>query len=584
MAADIQTYALTKVQDEEEILINYKPWASVEKWVKYRFSAWSTFKSWFVMTIVVLFFGFGGPGYTLKSIMQLIAAPSETEFTTGVATGTATAIGTTAIGTVGGVSSAAATQAMNIFFLQLLGVLFAGALGLIGLRYTLEPTHIKLSRKGIGLEWHRGLFSYGARVPWEKLKYIQVSWPPDKTSPQDCLILLKTADDSTAFKMRFGAIGSVEERQKMLRGIERWGGQVGRDPQLLEMLTPPQDHSYTELWLQALSAPPKRERLTPLHEGAELQEGGYRVAGQLGVGGQGTAYLAYTHENDDVVLKEFILPVYVDINVRRQSLDKMQHEAAMLRRLDNPRIVRLLDFFVEDHRGYLVLERIDGLSLRAMVEQGTRFTQQEVISLASQMCEALSYLHGLSPPVVHRDFTPDNLILGKDDLLKVVDFNVAQQTEATTTGTVVGKHCYISPEQFRGKPTVQSDIYSMGASLYYLLTGEDPDPITSSHPIKKVPEILPSLDAIVAKATTLDAKKRYLTIEELMKDLSAVSTVPESEPSITLAANQPAYEDETDEPDETDSASSSVLHVGKSEALLVEALRSEVKDEKVEQA
>lgn len=504
--SDLETYALTKVEDEDDILVNYRPWASVEKWVKYRFSAWSTFKSWFVMTIVVLFFGFGGPGFVLKSIVGLIAGPAET-------------IGTVA--TVGSAATVATASAMNLFFLQLLAGLFAGCLGIIGLRYALEPTHLRLGRKGIGLEWRRGIFSYGARVPWERLKYLQVWWPPDKTSPSDCLILLKT-DSDTPFKLRFGAINSLEERQKLLRGIERWGGQVGRDPQLLEMLTPAQDHSYTELWLQALSAPPKRERLTPLPEGAELQEGGYRVAGQLGVGGQGTAYLAYTHENNDVVLKEFILPVYVDINVRRQSLDKMQHEAAMLRRLDNPRIVRLLDFFVEDHRGYLVLERIDGLSLRRMVEEGERFTQQEVISLAVQMCESLSYLHGLSPPVVHRDFTPDNLILGKDGLLKVVDFNVAQQTEATTTGTVVGKHCYISPEQFRGKPTPQSDIYSMGATLHYLLTNEDPDPITSSHPAKINPEILPALDAIVARATTLDAKKRYANIEELMRDLHAL--------------------------------------------------------------
>lgn len=552
--ADIQTYAISRVNDEEEILVNYKPWASVEKWVKYRFSAWSTFKSWFVMTIVVLFFGFGGPGFVLKSIIGFITEqPSETLVATGITVGAATA---------SGAASAMSAQTINIFFLQLLGVLFTGVLGVISLRYALEPTHIRISRQGIGLEWRRGLMSYGARVPWEKLKYVQVWWPPDKTSPQDCLILLKT-ENETPFKIRYGAINSVEERQKLMRGIERWGGQVARDPQLLEMLTPAQDHSYTELWLQALSAPPKRERLTPLPEGAQLQEGGYRVAGQLGVGGQGTAYLAYTHENNDVVLKEFILPVYVDINVRRQSLDKMQHEAAMLRRLDNPRIVRLLDFFVEDHRGYLVLERIDGLSLRRMVEEGKRFTQQEVISLASQMCKALSYLHGLSPPVVHRDFTPDNLILGKDGLLKVVDFNVAQQTEATTTGTVVGKHCYISPEQFRGKPNIQSDIYSMGATLYYLLTNEDPDPITSSHPTKKVPEVIPALDAIVAKATSLDTKKRYANIEELERDILEVSS--------SRGTQIQSSETKNSEPPDAEPPASTIL---------VEAANLEVVDEK----
>src|SRR5262249_18389601 len=152
-----------------------------------------------------------------------------------------------------------------------------------------------------------------------------------------------------------------------------------------------------------------RERLTPLTEGAVLKDNRYRIDGQLGVGGQGTAYLAQElGANRSVVLKEFILPVYVDINVRRQALEKMQNEAAILKRLDNERVVRLIDFFVEDHRGYLVLERIDGYSLRKTIEQRGRMDEKEVRQLAMQMCETLSYLHGLTPPVVHRDFTPDN--------------------------------------------------------------------------------------------------------------------------------------------------------------------------------
>lgn len=219
------------------------------------------------------------------------------------------------------------------------------------------------------------------------------------------------------------------------------------------------------------------------------------------------------------MLKEFILPVYVDVNVRRQALESMQHEAAMLKRMDSPRVVKLIEFFVEDHRGYLVLERIDGLSLRRVVEAEGRMSEERVRELAAQMCSILTYLHSLSPPVVHRDFTPDNLILGKDGILKLVDFNVAQQTESTATGTVVGKHAYLPPEQFRGRPTPQSDIYAMGATLVYLLIGEDPEPITCSHPILQREEISPELDQIVARATALDTTKRYATIENMALDL-----------------------------------------------------------------
>ncbi|MBI4533883.1 MAG: protein kinase, partial [Candidatus Melainabacteria bacterium] len=130
----------------------------------------------------------------------------------------------------------------------------------------------------------------------------------------------------------------------------------------------------------------------------------------------------------------------------------------------------------------------------------------------------------LVPPVVHRDFTPDNLILGADGVLKLVDFNVAHQSESTATGTVVGKHAYIPPEQFRGKPSTQSDIYALGATVFYLLTGEDPEPISTSYPLLHSNEVSPALNEIVACATNIDTKVRYKTIEDLKAALVSPDT------------------------------------------------------------
>ena len=129
--------------------------------------------------------------------------------------------------------------------------------------------------------------------------------------------------------------------------------------------------------------------------------------------------------------------------------------------------------------------------------------------------------------VVHRDFTPDNLILRKDGLLKLIDFNVARQIESTATGSVVGKPAYLPPEQFRGEPCAQSDIYALGASLHYLLTGQDPEPITASHPRTLRPEISIGLDEFVARATASDLSKRYASAETLLIDLrSLIDGVP----------------------------------------------------------
>ncbi|RTL45092.1 MAG: serine/threonine protein kinase [Candidatus Melainabacteria bacterium] len=492
-----------------ELVISYRPYASMEKWIKYRFSAFSSVKALFTIGLVMLFFGFGGPQLILEQITNIMNS-----------------------GASSSAIMAGAGQTPNptdSFILPGLFLTFLGIYLIALARYLSHPTHISVSKAGICMEWHRWNYSNGLMMPWSKVERVDLAWPPDKTSPQDSIIRFKELStaingsnqpESYPIKLKLGSIATSEDRHKMLKAIEYWGADVPRDPQLIDVLTPAQDDSYTELWLQALSAPPKRERLTPISEGALLLDGKYSVVGQLGVGGQGTAYLARrVSDNAEVVLKEFILPVYVDVNVRRQALESMQHEAAMLKRLDSPQVVKLIEFFVEDHRGYLVLERIDGLSLRRIVEQEGRMSEERVRDLAAQMCSILQYLHSLSPPVVHRDFTPDNLILNKDGILKLVDFNVAQQTESTATGTVVGKHAYLPPEQFRGRPTPQSDIYAMGATLVYLLLGEDPEPITCSHPINVRDDVSPELDQIIARATALDTAKRYAIIEDLDKDL-----------------------------------------------------------------
>jgi serine/threonine protein kinase len=109
---------------------------------------------------------------------------------------------------------------------------------------------------------------------------------------------------------------------------------------------------------------------------------------------------------------------------------------------------------------------------------------------------------------VHRDFTPDNLILTSSGLVKLIDFNVAQQTSGTVTATVVGKHSYLPPEQFRGKAAPGSDIYALGAMLSFLLTAKEPEPLSVAHPHALNPAVSESLDLIISQATQLDCAAR----------------------------------------------------------------------------
>lgn len=385
-----------------------------------------------------------------------------------------------------------------------------------------KPTYLGLSKNGWRFIWFRKnlIEFFGPYQKWEDVASIKLNVPSGKTGMANADLCF-TSQNGRTKKIKMGSIDSIEDRETILKAIQKWAPNAERDANVTEGLQPPPDHSYTELWMQALSAPPKRERLKPLVNGTILKNKRYTIVNQIGTGGQGQAYIANdTNASGTVVLKEFILPVFVDVNVRKSALEQFENEAKILRQLDHPQIVKLVDFFVEDHRAYLVLEHISGASLRQLVRNKGTFSEEKVKALATQMCEILNYLHGLNPPVVHRDFTPDNLILNDQGRLKLIDFNVAKQVvESTTSGTVVGKHAYLPPEQFRGMPECASDIYAMGGTLHFLLTGADPGPLSVSRTKKILPDLSDMLARLIETCTALDSTKRYRSPDAIRAEL-----------------------------------------------------------------
>ncbi len=501
-ASRMQVSGATK----DDIVVQYKPYAAIERWIRQRLTGGDLVKGvqllllWVSVPVVILALLIG---LTMLDNMMGTQMANDANIPKKVA------------------QAAAAVNASFLGgFLSFVSVLVVVPL----IMYLRAPTHLLFNRSGLRFLWrHGGYSSDGAQMSWKNLQSIDLERAGRSTKALDQLLVFNGSDGHKQ-KLKLSAFETMEDREKILAMIRSWAPNVPRPPEVEQCLEPPANHSYTEMWLQALAAPPKRERLKPLIDGASLQSGKYKVENQLGVGGQGSAYLVNDNINDRVVvLKEFILPVHVDVNVRKSALESFENEARILKQMDNPGVVKLIDFFVEDHRAYLVLEHIDGMSLRELVEKNGAMKESQVKELAMQMCDILSYLHSLSPPVVHRDFTPDNLILQRDGKLKLIDFNVAQQVEATVTGTVVGKHAYLPPEQFRGMPTGQSDIYACGATLHFLLTGADPEPISQSHPQKQVPSVSQGLDHIIAHATHLDTGQRYDKIEEMANELKTMT-------------------------------------------------------------
>jgi len=392
-------------------------------------------------------------------------------------------------------------------------------------RFFNHPTDLRVHQLGIHAKYGILQFSLDRVVRWQNIQTVDLI-QRQATNPDNWFISFR-GQGKELLRVRNGTLLNSEERGQLLQYVQEYAPHAVVDPELLHLLTPVATSSYTELWLQSLAAPPKRARLAPLEPGMQLAESKYRIEEILAAGGQGVVYTATEKLPDgqerSVVVKEIILPIFGDDNTRKKELDRFVQESQLLQRLEHPQVVKLFDFFVEDHRGYLVLERITGRSLSDLVAREGPRPQADVVKLARQMCNILEYLHGLTPPLVHRDFTPDNLILADDETLKLIDFNVACAQNYTTTATVVGKRAYLPPEQFRGKPCTQSDIYAFGGTLYYLLTGEEPEPIATSHPILKRSDVSEELDRLVARATEPDLKRRYSDAAQIKGDLDAIS-------------------------------------------------------------
>ncbi len=304
------------------------------------------------------------------------------------------------------------------------------------------------------------------------------------------------------------------EVEDLFMAVEKWSDQsvISRRALLLERGLAAVDNaislSYTSIWTDALESQFAATNFVPLKTASALQNGRYEVRMQLASGGLSAVYLAKQLPSTRVVLKESVLPPDTDDRTRLKAKELFEREGRLLSRLEHPQIAKVLDFFVEEGRDYIALEYIPGVSLRQFIKSDNYRDEQKIIAWASQLADILVYLHELDPPIIHRDLTPDNLLARDDGKVALIDFGVSNEFISQATGTLVGKQAYIAPEQFRGKAEPKSDIYSFGATLHFLLIGEDPEPLSVSNPKSLKPEVSLELDELVAQCTDMDCAKR----------------------------------------------------------------------------
>lgn len=272
--------------------------------------------------------------------------------------------------------------------------------------------------------------------------------------------------------------------------------------------------SYTNLWEDELRYRYSTTTFIPLSPGSTLQDGEIEVIRQLGFGGLSAIYLVQHQNKNLAILKESVLPADVDAKLKDKAEEQFRREAMILAELKHKQIARVLDFFVEKGH-YLLLEYVQGQDLRRYLGEHGKLPEKKALLFALQIASILRYLHERETPIIHRDLSPENLIVDEKSKIVLIDFGAANEFLHTATGTLVGKHAYMAPEQLKGKACTQSDLYSLGATLYFMLTGDDPLSLTESHPANSVDGISSQCDLLVADLCRLSKDLRIQSAADL---------------------------------------------------------------------
>ena len=265
----------------------------------------------------------------------------------------------------------------------------------------------------------------------------------------------------------------------------------------------------------------------------------YEILEKIGSGGMSVVYKAQCHTLNRLVAIKVLKEEFA---FDKAFIDKFKMEAQAAARLSHPNIVSVYDVVEEDALHYIVMELIEGITLKNYIDKKGCLENKEAIGIAIQVASGIAAAH--SHHIVHRDIKPQNIIISRDGKVKVADFGIAKAVSAQTmNASAVGSVHYISPEQARGGYCDErSDIYSFGITLYEMAAGKVPfegdntvavalahleDPVV--HPTEYNPDIWPGLEQIILKCTQKKPDMRYASMEDVIADLRRVLVDPQAD-------------------------------------------------------
>ena len=265
----------------------------------------------------------------------------------------------------------------------------------------------------------------------------------------------------------------------------------------------------------------------------------YEIIDRVGSGGMADVYKARDQRLNRFVAIKILKPEYSN---DAKFVSKFRGEAQSVAGLSHPNVVNVYDVGEDDDLYYIVMELVEGITLKRFIEKKGRLDVKEAIGIGVQIAQGMQAAHDNS--IIHRDIKPQNIIISKEGKVKVTDFGIAKAaTSNTITSNAMGSVHYISPEQARGGYSDEkSDIYSLGVTMYEMLSGKVPFEgdstvtVALAHiqeeatPLDKIdPEIPHSLSKIVMKCMQKKPDMRYMTASALIADLKRALIEPDGD-------------------------------------------------------
>lgn len=244
----------------------------------------------------------------------------------------------------------------------------------------------------------------------------------------------------------------------------------------------------------------------------------YEIKSIIGKGGMSTVYLAeHKRLHTRWAVKE----------VRKQQGARFDFlaESNILKRLQHPMLPRIVDIFEDRDCIYIVEDFVEGITLDDLLRQEKKVDENQGVQWFRDLCGVLSYLHGQQPhPIIYRDMKPSNVMLQPDGSLKLIDFGIAREykQESNADTTYIGTKGYAAPEQFgKAQTDARTDIYSLGVTMYHLLTGKSPyEPPYNFVPVRElVPNLSHGIEYVLGKCIQSEPIDRYQNVDELLNDL-----------------------------------------------------------------